>query len=190
MFKYYNPHPKGLDVDDCVKRSLLAVLGRDWSYHRVTLELNSYKKITGAESFNAKPNPHRYVENVLGAEKITVQQEITACVFCQKHARGRYILDMEGHWSACVDGCIYDTWDCGGEKVNFAYKICTTPYTPPDIESQVLKYCCTSKVISDTQTRIRIYDGNGVFTERIIPSELTRGYVRCLQDGNYNYVEL
>jgi hypothetical protein len=115
---------------------------------------------------------------------------LTAEEFCKKHPRGRFILDMDEHRSACVDGCIYDTWDCGKEKVNFAYEITTKPYTPPNLKKQVFKYCCTSEKISDTETSIRIYDGNGTFVERKIPTELTKGYVLCLQHSNYSYIDL
>ena len=44
--------------------------------------------------------------------------------------------------------------------------------------------------LSDTETRIRIYDGNGAFVERKIPTELTKGYVLCLQHSNYQYIDL
>ena len=187
MYKYYNPHPKGLSVDDCVKRAIVAVTGRD--YVTVQRELNEYKKVTGAKSFNSIKNL-RYVEDVLKATKVTFNKEMTAKEFCKQHPFGRYILDMDEHWSACVDGCIYDTWDCGNKKVNFAYEITTEPYAPPNISKQVFKYCCTSERISDIETRIRIYDGNGAFVERKIPSELTKGYVLCLQHSNYQYIDL
>ena len=187
MYKYYNPHPKGLSIDDCVKRALVVVTGRD--YATVQRELNEYKKVTGAKSFNSIKNL-RYVEDVLKATKVTFNKEMTAKEFCKQHPFGRYILDMDEHWSACVDGCIYDTWDCGNKKVNFAYEITTEPYAPPNISKQVFKYCCTSERISDIETRIRIYDGNGAFVERKIPSELTKGYVLCLQHSNYQYIDL
>ena len=187
MYKYYNPHPKGLSTDDCVKRALVVVTGRD--YVTVQRELNEYKKVTGAKSFNSVENL-RYVEDIKKAKKISLHTQMTAEEFCQKHPMGRYILDMEEHWSACVDGCIYDTWDCGNKKVNFAYEITTEPYAPPNISKQVFKYCCTSESISDIETRIRIYDGNGAFVERKIPSELTKGYVLCLQHSNYQYIDL
>ena len=190
MYKYYNPHPKGTttEVGDCVKRSIVTATGMD--YMEVQRELNAYKKITGAKSFNSNRNPHRYVEEVLDANRIEVSPKTTVEEFCKKYPCGRYILDMDGHWSACVDGCIYDTWNCGKEKVNFAYEITTEPYTVPNLKKQVFKYCCTSEKISDTETRIRIYDGLGTFAERKIPTELAAGYVRCLQDSNYNYIEL
>ena len=187
MYKYYNPHPKGLSVDDCVKRAIVAVTGYDYAV--VQRELNEYKKVTGAKSFNSIKNL-RYVEDVLNAKRIKVCSNITVEEFCEQHPRGRYILDMDAHWSACVGGCIYDTWDCGKKKVNFAYEITTEPYAPPNISKQVFKCCCTSERISDTETRIRIYDGNGTFVERKIPTELTKGYVLCLQHSNYQYIDL
>lgn len=187
MYKYYNPHPKGLSVDDCVKRAIVAVTGRDYAV--VQRELNEYKKVTGAKSFNSIKNL-RYVEDILKAKKIPLNKQLTAKEFCQSYPDGRYILDMDEHWSACVDGCLYDTWDCGNKKLNFAYEITTKPYIAPDCEKQVFKYCCTSKQISNTETRIRIYDGNGAFTERKIPTELTAGYVLCLQHSNYQYIDL
>ena len=187
MYKYYNSHPKGLSTDDCVKRAIVVVTGMDYS--KIQRELNEYKTVTGAKSFNSVKNL-RYVEDILKAKKISLDVEMTVDEFCKKYPKGRYILDMDEHWSACVDGCIYDTWDCGNEKVNFAYEITAEPYAPPDISKQVFKYCCTSKRISDTETRIRIYDGNGAFVERKIPTELTQGYVLCLQHSNYQYIDL
>lgn len=190
MYKYFNPHPKGTDtaVGDCVKRSIVATTGMD--YMAVQKALNAYKKITGAKSFNSGRNPFRYVEEVLGGEKITFTAKMTAKEFCDSHPAGRYILDMEEHWSACVDGCIYDTWDCGDRILNFVYRITTEPYKKPDFSKQVFKNCCTSERISDTETRIRIYDGNGTFVERKIPTELTAGYVLCLQHSHYRYFDL
>ena len=187
MYKYYNPHPKGLSTDDCVKRAIVVVTGMDYS--KVQRELNEYKTVTGAKSFNSVKNL-RYVEDILKAKKISLDVEMTVDEFCKKYPKGRYILDMDEHWSSCVDGCIYDTWDCGNKKVNFAYEITTEPYMPPDIKKQVFKCCCTSESISNTETRIRIYDGNGTFVERKIPTELTKGYVLCLQHSNYQYIDL
>ena len=187
MYKYYNPHPGGLSTDDCVKRAIVVTTGM--SYKKVQHELNSYKSVSGASSFNSVKNL-RYAEDVLNAKKIPVDRSLTAYEFCKKYPCGRFILDMDEHWSACVDGCIYDTWDCGNERVNFAYEITTEPYEPPNIKAQVLKYSCTSEKISRTETRIRIYDGNGTFVERRIPTEMKDGYVLCLQHSNYRYIDL
>ena len=187
MYRYYNPHPKGLLTDDCVKRAIVVVTGK--SYEAVQRELNAYKKISGAETFNSAKNLC-YVEDRLGAEKIIPEESLTAETFCREYPRGRYILAMEEHWSACVDGVIYDVWDCSGNLVNAVYVFRGDNYRAPDLMRQVFRYCCTSEEISETETRIRIYDGNGVFSERIIPSELTKGYILCLRDSNYTYIPL
>lgn len=188
MFRYFQPHVR--ETDDCVKRSLLVVLGADWTYGQVQRELNAYKKVTGAKSFNSGRNPHRYAEEVLQAKKISVAPHTTVEQFCRDHPSGRFILDLPGHWVGVCNGDHYDSWDCGTETVNFAYEITTRPYTPHDLRNQAFRNCCTSEIISATETRIRIYDGNGNFVERRIPTELTAGYVRCLQDNHYGYVDL
>ncbi len=187
MYNYYNPHPKGLQTDDCVKRAIVVVTGMD--YMAVQRELNAFKKVTGAKKFNSLQNLC-YVEDVWQAKKIIPEGRTTAGEFCRKHPNGRYILSIASHWSSCVEGMIYDTWDCSNELVLAAYQVEATPYTPPDLSKQIFKYCCTSERISRRETRVRIYDGNGVFTERVIPTELTAGYIRCLQDSNYRHIDL
>lgn len=186
MFKYYNPHPKGILTDDCVKRAIHVCTGTDIKI--VSKQLNAFKKVTGARRFNSDKNPYLFVEDVLNAKKITLNNQVTVQKFCTLYPRGRYILDTYRHWTGCVDGDIYDTWDCSKEKVNFAYEIATENYKAPNMKNQNFKYCCTSEKISDSHTRIRIYDGNGNYAERIIPAELTAGYIRCLQDGNYTHI--
>lgn len=190
MFQYFNPHPQGTTTKtwDCVKRAIVATTGMD--YRSVQRGLNAYKKVTGAKTFYSGHNPHHYVEDVLNAKKIFLSPHTTVADFCQSHPRGRYILDMDGHWSSCINGVLYDTWDCRAEQMNFAYAIVTEGDQFPDLRAQVFRSCCTSEVISEKETLIRIYDGNGNFVERTIPTELTAGYVRCLQDSHYPYFPL
>ena len=126
MFVYYNAHPKNLSVGDCVKRAISKASNMD--YMEVQRELNRYKKITGASSFNANYNPHKYVENVLHAKKLSFpaakgSPRMNGTRFCEAFPKGRYILTMANHWSCCVDGVIYDTWDCSEKCVYTAYQI-------------------------------------------------------------------
>ena len=69
MFRYYNAHPKGLIVGDCVKRAISKAANMD--YTEVQRELNRYKKVTGAKAFNSDYNPHKYVENMLHGVKMS-----------------------------------------------------------------------------------------------------------------------
>ena len=124
MYKYCNVHPKHLDVEDCVKRAIVLTTGMD--YMEVQRGLNAHKKITGEKSFNSGKNPGSYVENVLGAKRIRFYKEegkpqMTGANFCEKFGIGKYILSMPGHWTACFDGVIWDTWDCSNEIVYSCY---------------------------------------------------------------------
>ena len=123
---FYNAHPEGKRVGDCVKRAISLVAEMD--YHQVQLELNRYKKITGAKKYNSNYNPHKYCENVLKMEKLSFpaqagKSRMNGDRFTRAYPKGRYILNMAGHWTACVDGKIYDTWDCRGKCVYTAYKM-------------------------------------------------------------------
>lgn len=124
MYKFLNVHPKGLLVGDCVKRAITTTTGMD--YYQVQRELNRFKKVTGAARFNSDRNHVKYVEQVLKAKKISFpaikgQPRMNGERFCKKFPNGSYILRMAGHWSACVDGVIYDTWDCSEKCVYNAW---------------------------------------------------------------------
>lgn len=97
-------------------------------YMEVQRELNRYKKVTGAAQFNSGYNPHKYVENVLKGRKMSFpatkgQPRMNGERFCNAFPKGRYILNMAGHWSCCVNGVIYDTWDCSQKCVYTAYEV-------------------------------------------------------------------
>lgn len=126
MFRYYNAHPKGLIVSDCVKRAISRAANMD--YMEVQRELNRYKKVTGAKTYNSDYNPHRYVKNILHGVKMSFpaikgQKRMNGKTFSETYTKGSYILNMAGHWSCCVDGVIYDTWDCSSKCVYTAYKV-------------------------------------------------------------------
>lgn len=186
MYKYFNAHPKGLSVGDCVKRAITVAAQMD--YMEVQRELNRYKKVTGAKAFNSDYNPHKYVENVLHGVKLSFPAEkgkprMNGQRFCESYKKGRYILNMAGHWSCCVDGVIYDTWDCSDKCVYTAYKVVSMG-APKD-----LKNCCTFELKSSSVGIVRIYDGNGTYVERKIDPKLKDGYVKCLEDNGYSYVD-
>ena len=125
-FQFYNAHPEGKRVGDCVKRAVTYVTGMD--YHQVQLELNRYKKVTGAKTYNESKNCSGYVENVLHMKKLSFPAQkgiarMNGYTFAKSFPKGRYILNMAHHWTACVDGVIYDTWDCREKCVYTAYEL-------------------------------------------------------------------
>lgn len=189
MYKYYNANPRGISTTDCVKRAISAATGMD--YKKVQTELNRYKKITGAKTFNSDHNPHKYVENVLNGKKIKLPDGMSAEEFCQAHPKGRFILDMETHWSCAIDGVIYDSWDCSRRTVLYVYEVqAVDGGMHIDLAKQVFKNCCTAEQISPTHTRIRFYNYEGKYTEEKIPTTYVDGYLLCLERYGYICVKL
>lgn len=126
MFTYLNVHPQGKIVNDCVKRAIVKATGMD--YKEVSKALNRYKKVTGEKAYNYGHNPRKYVENILHGIKLSFpatkgKKRMNGEMFCKEFPKGSYILNMAHHWSCCVDGVIYDTWDCSEKCVYTAYKI-------------------------------------------------------------------
>lgn len=126
MYEYLNLHPQGKRVGDCVKRAIAKAANMD--YKEVSLGLNRHKKITGAKTFNSDWNWLSYIENVLGGKKMSFpavkgQKRMNGERFCKAYPKGSYVLQMANHLTACVDGVIYDTWDCSEKCVYRAWKI-------------------------------------------------------------------
>lgn len=127
MYQYYNAHPKGLRVRDCVKRAISKAANMD--YMDVQRMLNRYKKVSGATKFNElHKNVEPVLEQTLNGRRMSFpavkgEPRMNGERFCENFPKGRYVLQMAGHLTACVDGVIYDTWDCSDKCVYKAWEI-------------------------------------------------------------------
>ena len=172
MYQFCNVHPKGLLVPDCVKRAITKTA--DMDYHEVQLQLNRHKKLTGAKTFNEDKNWKSFVENVLNGTKLSFpavkgMPRMNGTRFCKAYPKGRYILSMAGHLSCCIDGVIYDTWDCSEKCVYQAYKI-----TP-----QVKHYYTVNKVKNEDKYIIEVVEGDSIKTFEAAKDEV-KGMKKCL----------
>ena len=125
-FKFNNPHPQGKIVRDCVKRAITIATDKD--YMEVQRELNRIKKITKCEKFNEDRNFKYYLEKILNCKKLSFpavkgQSRMNGERFCEQFPKGKYILNMAGHLSCCIDGVINDTWDCSNKCVYNAWEV-------------------------------------------------------------------
>lgn len=126
MFEFYNPHPQQKIVGDCVKRAFTKATGR--TYQEVSKDLNAIKRAQGASAYNVNTVWLEYANKTLGAKKISFpaqkgESRMTGVRFCEDYPKGVYILNMAKHLSCCVDGVIYDTWDCSDKCVYYALEI-------------------------------------------------------------------
>ena len=89
--------------------------------------------------------------------------------FCKAYPKGNYILVMAGHLSCCIDGVIYDTWDCSDKCCYTAYKV-----EPETKYFKVLKdrdtYC--AHVTNEDETYISPY----------MDKKRVEAYTQCLKD--------
>lgn len=180
MYTYYNAHPKGLLVGDCVKRAISKAANMD--YMEVQRELNRYKKVTGASSYNTDYNPHKYVENVLHGVKMSFpakagKKRMTPEQFCKDYPKGNYILNMAGHWTCVVDGVIYDTWCPEGRCVYTAYKV-----TPQTKYFKVIKH--------EDKYSVHVTNDEQVYVTGYIDKKALSGYTQCLEDLGFKKREL
>ena len=188
-FRYYNAHPRKLSVDDCVKRSIALATGIP--YFEIQKGLNNHKRVTGVKTFYNNPNPRSYMEKVLGfpcvmATKNPNGKHIAVEEFANSHPTGRYIISVSGHWTSCIDGIIYDTWDCRKEGVLSYYEI--TRFKKTTVEK---KYCFTVKRERENCVFVTVYDGNGIFATKKLLREAAREYIDSLfARGFFNYDEM
>lgn len=172
MYTYYNAHPKGLLVGDCVKRAISKAANMD--YMEVQRELNRHKKVTGCANYYDHNHGTHYVEHVLHGVKMSFpavkgKPRMNGERFCKAYPKGNYILVMAGHLSCCVDGVIYDTWDCSEKCCYTAYKV--TPFNKfYSVTQKEDKYCVT------------IIDNDQTYTSQYMPKLRFEMYVKALKD--------
>ena len=188
-FRFYNAHPRKLALSDCTKRSISLATGM--SYREVEDGLNRHRAVTGARLYYSDQNPASYMENVLGLDRISVPRmpsgaRMSVGEFAATHQRGRYVLAACGHWTACIDGVIYDTWLCTDEEVLAYYEI--KNYKKTKIEK---KYCFTLQKERIGRITVTVYDGNGMFYAKQLDKRSAREYVEGLYSmGFFNFNEM
>lgn len=111
----YNPNPKSKKVGDCTIRALCAVLGQDWYETFIGLALTA---MTLCDMPSADSVWGDYLREK-GFKRNIVHADCPSCYtvkdFCDKFTKGKYVLALDRHVIAVVDGCYYDTWDSGDE---------------------------------------------------------------------------
>lgn len=123
MYKYYNAHPKGLNVKDCALRAYCTAMKMD--YNDARNKLNRMKRDLGFTSYKCrsfiKILYKDYNKISFPAEKGYAR--MNGQLFMEKFPKGVYILNMAKHLSVCIDGDILDTWDCTDKCIYNAWEV-------------------------------------------------------------------
>lgn len=115
MFEYYNPNPCHKRVGDCTIRAISKALDMSWEQTYIELAIygfmycdimnsnNLWGRYLKDKGFKREIIPDDYPENY------TVED------FCQDHPKGTYILALQNHVLAVVNGTSYDAWHSSEE---------------------------------------------------------------------------
>lgn len=112
MYQNYNANPISRRGDDCVVRAISKVMGKSWQevysdlclYGLVMYDMPSSNLLWGQYLTD-----NGYQRHPIQFKRYTVSE------FANDHRKGRYILALDGHIVACIDGIYFDTWDSGDE---------------------------------------------------------------------------
>lgn len=122
MFKYYNANPVNNYVGDCVVRAISTLTGKDWMTTKIEIFIESclmYDISTSNKVWNNYLKKQGYSRFVIPN---TCPYCYTVKQFCKDHPYGKYLLALDGHVVAVIDGDYYDTWDSGNEVPIYFWK--------------------------------------------------------------------
>ncbi len=121
--QYYNRHPKGLKVGDCVVRAISTVFNA--GYMETRRDLNRIKKALGFNSYKDHDFLYEYLKDYerLIFKAVKGQKRLKLVGFAKEYQTGTYVVAIRKHVVAVVDGVILDTWDSSYLTVYTAWKI-------------------------------------------------------------------
>ena len=117
MYKYYNANSKGNFVNDSVIRAISVAEGKSWD--------KTYDELSEiAQSEGILLDDVNFVENYLDKRYNRVPHySRTVGEFIEEYGCGIYLITMEGHITVCIDGVLYDTFDCRPRHMWCAWEV-------------------------------------------------------------------
>lgn len=114
-FQFYNPNPSGRFVGDCTIRAICRLTGLDWDtvYAGTCFEGFLKKDMpSGNSTWGSYLRRQGYTRHIIPN---SCPDCYTVRDFCADHSNGRFLLALDQHVVAVVDGDYFDTWDSGNE---------------------------------------------------------------------------
>lgn len=117
MWKYYNANVLGNNVNDCVVRALSKAENKSWD--------ETYRELSDIAQYEGiLLDDVDFVESYLDKRyRRTCHYSKTVGEFANEHPKGRYLVTMQGHITAIIDGIIYDTFDCSNKRMWCAWQV-------------------------------------------------------------------
>lgn len=128
-YKYYQPNKLDLkdEYGDCTIRAMCKIFEKEWAeVFEMLIPLIRKYQIMPNYMFYAK-NSDKIAEDIgLVRGVISVKRgkrRPTVAEFAKTHPTGKYIAKVAHHVVAVVDGCYFDTWDCGDCSMYSYYEL-------------------------------------------------------------------
>ena len=111
MYKFYNANARGNFVNDCTIRAISVVEGKSWDETYTELSIIAQRNGIILDDVN-------FIEPLLDSRYNRVcYDEVYVGEFAEEHPKGTFLITMKGHITCCIDGVIYDTFDCRDRQV-------------------------------------------------------------------------
>ena len=105
-YKFYNANALGKFHNDCTVRAISLAEGKTWDETYKELSIIAQRNGIILEDVN-------FIEPLLDSRYNRVDfNEKYVGEFAREHPKGVYLITMNGHITCCIDGVIYDTFDC------------------------------------------------------------------------------
>jgi hypothetical protein len=117
MYKFYNANAAGKFHNDCTVRAISLAEGKTWD--------ETYEELSAIAQYNGIIlDDVNFIEPFLDSryDKICYDN-IYVGEFAEEHPKGTYLITMKGHITCCIDGIIYDTFDCRDKIVWCAWEV-------------------------------------------------------------------
>lgn len=124
MWHSFNENPQGKRVGDCTVRAISTVLEQDWARTFMDLCLQGF--IMGdMPSSNAVWGEYLRARGFCRHLIPESDELYTVADFCRDYPEGTFLLALDSHVVAVIDGELYDTWDSSGELPIYCWEKCS-----------------------------------------------------------------
>ena len=116
-YKFYNANARGKFHNDCTVRAISLAEGKTWdeTYEELSIIAQHNGIILDDVNFIEPLLDSRY-NRMCFDEKYVGE-------FAKEHPEGTFLITMNGHITVCVDGVVYDTFDCRDRVMWCAWEV-------------------------------------------------------------------
>lgn len=118
-YKFYNANARGKFVNDCTIRAISLAEGKTWD--------ETYDELSDIAQHNGIIlDDVNFIDPLLDSryERMCFKEKYVGD-FAEEHPVGTYLITMKGHITCCINGVIYDTFDCRDRVMWCAWAVYT-----------------------------------------------------------------